>query len=80
MYTTLSLLVATCAAGFQCGGVQTCTSLSVSLLLHVLQGSSVVVYRHAQIRKFQVFACSEWPGGLFGSPTITGSRPGNRPR
>ena len=40
------------------------------------QGSSVVVYRNADIRRYQIFACSEWPGGLFGSPTLVGSRPG----
>ena len=44
--------------------------------LSVVQGSSVVVYKNASIRKYQIFACSEWPGGLFGSPTLVGSRPG----
>lgn len=40
------------------------------------QGSSVVVYRSADIRKHQIFAYSEWPGGLFGSPSMSGTRPG----
>eukprot|EP00004_Rigifila_ramosa_P010677 TRINITY_DN2263_c0_g1_i2.p1 TRINITY_DN2263_c0_g1~~TRINITY_DN2263_c0_g1_i2.p1 ORF type:complete len:454 (-),score=115.89 TRINITY_DN2263_c0_g1_i2:29-1390(-) len=41
-----------------------------------LKGSSLILYRHANIRKFQFFAYSEWPGGLFVSPSMTGSRPG----
>jgi sphinganine-1-phosphate aldolase len=36
----------------------------------------VVVYRNANIRKYQIFAYSEWPGGLFGSPSMSGTRPG----
>ena len=44
--------------------------------IHVCQGSSVIVYRNADIRKYQIFAYSEWPGGLFGSPSMSGTRPG----
>lgn len=36
----------------------------------------MVVYRSADIRKHQIFAYSEWPGGLFGSPSMSGTRPG----
>ena len=43
---------------------------------HCWQSSSVVVYRSADIRKHQIFAYSEWPGGLFGSPSMSGTRPG----
>lgn len=41
-----------------------------------LKGASVVLYRNNNIRKYQVFAYSEWPGGLFGSPGLAGTRPG----
>lgn len=30
------------------------------------KGASVIVYRNAELRKYQYFAYSEWPGGLFG--------------
>ena len=35
-----------------------------------------MVYRNSEIRKYQVFAYTKWVGGLFGSPGVTGSRPG----
>ena len=41
------------------------------------QGASVVVYRSLDIRKYQIFAYAEWPGGLFGSPSMAGTRPGS---
>jgi glutamate/tyrosine decarboxylase-like PLP-dependent enzyme len=34
------------------------------------------MYREAQYRRHQFFAQTDWPGGLYGSPTMTGSRPG----
>ncbi|XP_077990716.1 sphingosine-1-phosphate lyase-like [Glandiceps talaboti] len=40
------------------------------------KGASVVVYRNAEIRKYQIFAYADWPGGLFGSPSMAGTRPG----
>ncbi|XP_062520292.1 uncharacterized protein LOC134195300 isoform X2 [Corticium candelabrum] len=41
-----------------------------------LKGSSVLLYRSNDIRKYQYFAYSEWPGGLFASPGLAGTRPG----
>ena len=40
------------------------------------RGASVVLYRDRDLRRHQFFAVSEWPGGLYGSPTLAGSRPG----
>jgi sphinganine-1-phosphate aldolase len=40
------------------------------------KGCSVVLYRNAYYRSFQYFAFSTWPGGLFCSPSICGTRPG----
>jgi sphinganine-1-phosphate aldolase len=40
------------------------------------KGCSVVLYRNAHYRSFQFFAFSTWPGGLFCSPSICGTRPG----
>jgi glutamate/tyrosine decarboxylase-like PLP-dependent enzyme len=36
----------------------------------------VVVYRNKGYRRFQYFSYARWPGGLFGSPSLTGTRPG----
>jgi glutamate/tyrosine decarboxylase-like PLP-dependent enzyme len=40
------------------------------------RGSSTVMYRDPAYRRYQFFAQTDWPGGLYGSPTMTGSRPG----
>ncbi len=40
------------------------------------RGASAVMYRDAAYRRHQFFATTDWPGGLYGSPTMTGSRPG----
>ncbi len=40
------------------------------------RGASVVLYRDRDLRRHQFFAVSDWPGGLYGSPTLAGSRPG----
>jgi len=36
----------------------------------------VILYRGDKYRKYQYFACSNWPGGLFVSPSALGTRPG----
>ncbi len=40
------------------------------------KGASVILYKNSELRSYQYFAYSGWPGGLFGSPSLTGSRPG----
>jgi glutamate/tyrosine decarboxylase-like PLP-dependent enzyme len=40
------------------------------------KGTSVVLYRSRELRRYQYFTATEWPGGLYFSPTIAGSRPG----
>lgn len=40
------------------------------------KGTSVVMYKHPKYRQHQYFITTDWPGGLYSSPTIPGSRPG----
>ncbi len=40
------------------------------------KGLSVVLYRGRDLRRYQYFTATEWPGGLYASPTLPGSRPG----
>jgi glutamate/tyrosine decarboxylase-like PLP-dependent enzyme len=35
-----------------------------------------VLYRGAELRHFQYYTVTDWPGGLYLSPTFAGSRPG----
>lgn len=40
------------------------------------KGSSVVLYRDMSHLRHQFFACTRWPGGIYISPTMQGSRGG----
>lgn len=44
---------------------------------YAAKGTSVVLYRGLELRRFQYFTASDWPGGLYFSPTLAGSRPGS---
>jgi glutamate/tyrosine decarboxylase-like PLP-dependent enzyme len=41
-----------------------------------LKGSSVLLYRTAELRRRQYFAVTDWPGGMYSSPGMSGSRSG----
>ncbi|HFE45244.1 MAG TPA: aminotransferase class V-fold PLP-dependent enzyme [Nannocystis exedens] len=43
---------------------------------YAAKGTSVVLYRGHALRRFQYYTTTEWPGGMYFSPTIAGSRPG----
>lgn len=43
---------------------------------YAAKGTSVVLYRSRQLRRFQWYTATDWPGGLYMSPTFAGSRPG----
>lgn len=38
------------------------------------KGASVVLYRDRALRRQQFIAYGDWPGGLYGSPSMTGTR------
>nr|XP_058154964.1 sphingosine-1-phosphate lyase 1 isoform X2 [Dasypus novemcinctus] len=40
------------------------------------KGSSVVLYSDKKYRNYQYFVATDWPGGVYASPTMAGSRPG----
>ncbi|CAF0812803.1 unnamed protein product [Didymodactylos carnosus] len=41
-----------------------------------LKGTSVILYRDSNIRSHQFFAVADWPGGIYISPSVAGSRSG----
>jgi len=43
---------------------------------YALKGSSVLLYREKDLRKHQYFTYPDWPGGLYLSPGLAGSRSG----
>ena len=58
--------------------VQGVTSISADVHKYgyAAKGVSVLLYRDEELRRTQYFAYTEWPGGLFVSPSMTGTRPG----
>lgn len=53
---------------------------SISADLHkygfAAKGASTITYRSLDLLKHQMFVCQDWPGGVFASPALLGSRPG----
>jgi glutamate/tyrosine decarboxylase-like PLP-dependent enzyme len=43
---------------------------------YAAKGTSAILYRGAELRRYQYFTAADWPGGLYFSPTFAGSRPG----
>ncbi|MBN8219916.1 MAG: aminotransferase class V-fold PLP-dependent enzyme [Spirochaetes bacterium] len=54
------------------------TSISVDTHKYgyAAKGTSVILYRNAKIRHHQFFTSTNWPGGMYFSPTFAGSRAG----
>lgn len=40
------------------------------------KGTSLIMYSEPKYRHQQFFVATEWPGGIYASPTLAGSRPG----
>jgi glutamate/tyrosine decarboxylase-like PLP-dependent enzyme len=53
---------------------------SISADLHKFgfapKGASVIAYRDMSYLKHQFFISTDWPGGIYASPTVAGTRPG----
>lgn len=62
------------AFDFRVDGV---TSMSADIHKYgfAAKGASIVLYRDKEIRRHQFFVSSDWPGGAFASPSMTGTRP-----
>jgi sphinganine-1-phosphate aldolase len=54
------------------------TSLSADLHKYgyAAKGASLILYRNKQLRRYQLYATTDWPGGIYASPTMAGTRPG----
>ena len=60
---------------FRLAGV---TSISADLHKYgyTAKGASVILYRSMNFLKHQFFVSTDWPGGIYASPSIPGTRPG----
>lgn len=54
------------------------TSISADLhkYAYAAKPASLVLYRTSELRRYQMFVSTEWPGGIYPSPGMAGSRPG----
>ncbi|MEM1007277.1 MAG: aspartate aminotransferase family protein, partial [Pseudomonadota bacterium] len=43
---------------------------------YAAKGASTILYRNLDLLKHQMFVCQDWPGGVFASPALLGTRPG----
>ena len=60
---------------FRLAGVRS-ISLDIHKYGYGAKGSSAIVYRDREFRKKQYYVYTEWPGGLYASPSFSGSRSG----
>jgi sphinganine-1-phosphate aldolase len=54
----------------------TSMSLDTHKYGYALKGTSVVLYRTKELRHAQYFCYGDWPGGLYSTPNLMGSRSG----
>jgi len=54
------------------------TSISADLhkYAYAAKGASVILYKTAELRRHQMFVYTDWPGGIYPSPAMGGTRPG----
>jgi len=54
------------------------TSMSADLHKYgyAAKGASVILYRNAGLRRHQFHVYTDWPGGIYASPGMAGTRPG----
>jgi sphinganine-1-phosphate aldolase len=53
------------------------TSISADLHKYgfTAKGASVIIFKDKELRRYQFFVSKDWPGGMFASPSVTGTRP-----
>lgn len=54
------------------------TSISADLhkYAYAAKGASVILYKTAELRRHQMFVYTDWPGGIYPSSAMGGTRPG----
>jgi sphinganine-1-phosphate aldolase len=60
---------------FQLEGV-TSISADIHKYGYAAKGASVIIYRSSELHKAQFYIYTDWPGGIYASPSIQGTRPG----
>jgi sphinganine-1-phosphate aldolase len=61
--------------GFEVPGVCS-VSADIHKYAYTPKGISTVMYRNMSLRQYQFFAYTEWPGGVYATPALSGGRSG----
>ena len=61
--------------GFDIPGVSS-VSADIHKYAFTPKGVSTVMYRSRKLRKYQIFAYADWPGGIYATPCLAGARSG----
>ncbi|MFK8005911.1 MAG: aspartate aminotransferase family protein [Saprospiraceae bacterium] len=58
--------------------VEGVTSISADIHKYgyAAKGASVILHKNSNLRKHQFYTYTKWTGGIYASPTMTGTRPG----
>ncbi|MFK7771119.1 MAG: aspartate aminotransferase family protein [Saprospiraceae bacterium] len=58
--------------------VEGVTSISADIHKYgyAAKGASVILHKNSDLRKHQFYTYTKWTGGIYASPTMTGTRPG----
>jgi glutamate/tyrosine decarboxylase-like PLP-dependent enzyme len=60
---------------FRVHGVQS-ISVDIHKYGYVSKGVSTVLYRNSELRQHQFYVYTDWPGGVYATPCLSGARPG----
>ncbi|MBM4333201.1 MAG: aspartate aminotransferase family protein [Deltaproteobacteria bacterium] len=60
---------------FSVPGVQS-MSVDIHKYGYTSKGASTVLYRNKELRQHQFFVYTDWPGGVYATPCLSGARPG----
>ncbi len=51
-------------------------SVDVHKYGYISKGASTILYRNQDLRQFQFFVYTDWPGGIYATPCLSGARSG----
>jgi glutamate/tyrosine decarboxylase-like PLP-dependent enzyme len=60
---------------FRIPGVKS-LSVDIHKYGYVSKGVSTVLYRNKELRQYQFYIYTDWPGGVYATPALSGARPG----
>jgi len=60
---------------FRIPGVKS-LSVDIHKYGYISKGVSTILYRNKDLRQYQFYVYTDWPGGVYATPALSGARPG----